>query len=228
MTYPGMDRRSLMALAALAPILALPGCATTGGWSLTDAIERLLTLSSQRAFALLLQPGGFYDSAVARIDVPEESRGSALLRRIAGGPVVRERLERLLNDAAEQGAERAAPIVADAIGSIRVTDALAIVRGGPHAATDLLEGQLGGGLIEAMLPELGEALRLADDPLVAELLRASTGVDVSGLVRSVADQANRGIWRAIAAEEAAIRADPRSTRDPVLIGVFGLGRAAGY
>lgn len=53
------DRRTLLSALAAAPLLALPGCANMPGFSLTDAVRELLTLSSQRAFAGLIQPGGF-------------------------------------------------------------------------------------------------------------------------------------------------------------------------
>jgi len=72
-----------------------------------------------------------------------------------------------------------------------------------------------------MVPELGEAIRVASDPLVAELLNAATGTDVGGIARRLAGEVDAAIWDEIGNEEAAIRADPRSTSDPVLIAVFG-------
>ena len=63
-------RRSVLGFGAAAGLLALPGCSSLPGLSLTEAIKRLLTLSSQNAFAELLQPNGFFDSQVARISVP--------------------------------------------------------------------------------------------------------------------------------------------------------------
>lgn len=159
------SRRTLIAGAALLPLLALPGCATgLGGFSLTEAIQRLLTLSSQRAFATLLQPGGFYDSQVARIALPDRlARSGSVLSQLLTTQIVRDRLARALNSVAERGAERAAPVVTQAISSLTVADALAVVRGGPDAATRVLEGQLAGELVEAMVPALGDALRIAND-----------------------------------------------------------------
>jgi hypothetical protein len=46
-----IERRQLLGAVALAPLLSLPGCAGTGGFSLVEAIRRLLSLSSQRADA---------------------------------------------------------------------------------------------------------------------------------------------------------------------------------
>lgn len=218
------SRRFVLASAALLPILALPGCATgIGGFSLTEAIQRLLTLSSQRAFATLLQPGGFYDSQIARIALPDRlARGGSVLSQLLATQLVRDRLARTLNSVAERGAERAAPVVSQAISSLTVADALAVVRGGPEAATRLLEREMAGGLIDAMVPSVGEALRIANDDTLSRALRLVTGYDISGVARDVADSANRGIWNAIAGEEASIRANPQATGDPLLIGVFAL------
>ncbi|QJQ32425.1 DUF4197 domain-containing protein [Sphingomonas lacunae] len=225
----GVNRRSLIRIGALAPLLTMPllaGCATgPGGFNLTEAIRRLLTLSSQRAFALLLQPNGFYDSQVARIELPQQLASSGgVLRQVLTTQVVRDRLARSLNSAAERGAERAAPVITQAISSITVADAMSVLRGGPGAATALLEQSLAGGLINQMFPAVGDALRIASDDVVARALRAATGYDVASLARDVSDGANRGIWRAIAAEEANIRANPQATNDPLLIAVLALAR----
>lgn len=221
------SRRLVLAAGVSVPLLSLSACASMGGgFSLVEAIRRLLTLSSQRAFAALLQPGGFYDHSLARIALPAQfAGGGSLISQVLGSAPVRERLARSLNSVAERGAERAAPIITDAITSISIADAISIVRGGSSAATALLEQQLGNGLISAMFPAVGDALRITSDDVVARALRAVSGYDIAGLARDVTDGANRGIWRAISAEESAIRANPQATNDPLLIAVFGLGGA---
>ena len=54
-----LPRRGFIAgsLATVA-VLALPGCATTGQVSFTEAIRRLLLLSTENAFLRLTAPGG--------------------------------------------------------------------------------------------------------------------------------------------------------------------------
>ena len=68
-----------------------------------------------------------------------------------------------------------------------------------------------------------QAMRIAQDPLVGQLISAAVGVDVGLAANRVAGSVNTTIWDEIGREEAAIRADPRSTNDPVLIGAFGVG-----
>jgi hypothetical protein len=129
-----------------------------------------------------------------------------------------------MNRAAVNAAQVAAPIVYDSIRSMSFSDAMALVRGSPTAATDFLERAMGDAIVEAMFPGVGNALRLLDNGLVNRVVRAATGIDFAGLQQHVTRNAARGIYRAIGREEAAIRADPGATGDPVLTGVFGVLR----
>jgi len=218
-----LTRRRLLAAGCLLPVLALPGCATLGGFGFEDAIRRLLTLSSQRAFARLLNENGFFEDEVARIPLPPELSGagavaSALLR----SSLVRDQLLRLMNHAAANAAEVAAPIVYDSIRNMSFADAVSLVRGGPTAATDFLQRAMGNAIVDAMFPGVGNALRLLDNGVINRVVQAATGIDFGRLQRHVTEAAATGIYRAIGREEAAIRANPRETGDPVIAGVFGV------
>ncbi len=221
-----LDRRQILLAGIAGTALTLPGCSSIPGFSMTDAIRRLLSLSSQQAFATLLQPGGFYDSNVARIALPDRlggSAGSGVLGAVLGSSIFRKRLQKELNRAAEKGAERAAPLVADAVRNVSIADAASIVRGGPEAATAFLRGQMGGKLIDAMLPGIGGALKLASNDVVGQAIKSVSGFDVNALASDINTKADNAIWKSIGAEESAIRADPQKTNDPLLISVFGLG-----
>lgn len=207
-----------------AAVIALPACSTMPGYSLTEAVRRLLLLSSERAFARLTAPDGYWDEQVAQIGLGNllGTRGD-VLSRILTSRLFKDRLEDAFADIAIEGSYRAAPIVTDAVRIIGFRNAIDLVSGGPQAATAALRGEMGGRLIDAMVPELGEAIRIASDPLVADLVNAATGTDISGIAQRLAGNIDDAVWAEIGAEEAAIRADPQSTRDPVLIGVFGAG-----
>lgn len=222
---PLLARRHLLRGAALLPLVAIGACTTPlGSYSLGDGIHRLLTLSSQRAFARLLQPGGFYDDQLTRITVPQQVAGGRdgdVLATILRTRAVRDRIAFALNDVAVDAADRATPVVLDAIRGLSVADAVSVLRGGPTAATTLLERQARGAVVEAMFPEIGGALRSDGAEILGAVIAARTGVDYTALARDVAEQAGSAIFRAIGREEAAIRADPLATRDPVLIAVLG-------
>ncbi|EAQ30710.1 hypothetical protein NAP1_08020 [Erythrobacter sp. NAP1] len=216
-------RRFLGTGLAGAALLALPACASyPGGISMTEVIRRLLLRASENAFARLTAPDGYWDEQVARIGLGSllGTRGDALTR-ILTSTLFKDRLEGVFADIAIEGSYVAAPIVRDAVDIIGPAAAIELVRGGPQAATQALRGELGGRLIDEMVPELGDAIRIANDPLVAELLNAATGTDIGGIAGRMADTIDSAIWSEIGREEAAIRANPETTRDPVLIGVFG-------
>lgn len=230
-----VTRRQVLISAICVPGVALSGCATLndlggglgGGFGLADALRRLLTLSSQRAFARLVQPDGLFGDALTRIDVPDQLGGagatsvlSALLRTAP----IRDRLLRQVNRAGSVAADAAVPVVTDAIRSLSFADAVSIVRGGPQTATSVLQQAVGGAVVERLVPGVGGALRLFDNAIVTQALRAATGINFAGLTNDVSRRTGDAIFRAIGREEAAIRADPRETGDPVLIGVFGLLR----
>lgn len=220
-----LDRRSIMrAGGAGAVLLALPACSTIPGFSLTEAVRRLLLRSTENAFARLTAPNGFWDQQVARIGLGEllGVRGD-VIGRILTSNIFKSRLEDTFADIAMEGSYRAAPIVIDAVRVIGLANAVELVRGGPRAATTALRGELGGRLIEEMVPELGDAIRIAGDPLVAELINAATGTDVGGIAQRLAGNVDDVIWNEIGVEEEAIRRDPEATGDPLLIGVFGAG-----
>jgi hypothetical protein len=218
-------RRALLAgVAGAGALLLLPACASTGrGFSMEEAVRRLLLAASENAFGRLTAPGGFWDEQVARVGLDQflGSRGNTL-SRILTSQLFKDRLEERFATFAIEASFRAAPVVTDAVEVIGFANALELVRGGPSAASTFLRLEMGSALIDAIVPELGEAIRLAEDPLIGEALGALTGVRVGEVASRIGREVDDAIWGEIAREEAAIRADPGGTRDPVLIGVFAV------
>ncbi len=221
-------RRAFLGLVAAAPV-ALAACTTPLGAALSpeEGVQRLLTAASQAAFARLIQPGGFYDDQLTRLALPApgEGRGGAVLAAVLRTEAVQRRLAIAVNDIAVDAADRAAPIVFDSIRRMSFADALSILRGGPTAATDLLRRETGGALVDAMFPEVTAGLRGDAFEVLTAALAAQSGFDVRALADTVSRQASQSIFRAIGREEAAIRADPRRTRDPLLIALLAGGAA---
>ena len=225
-SFQAPTRRALLTGAAGAgALLLLPACAGSGpAFTMEEAVRRLLLAAADNAFARLTEPGGFWDGQVAAIGLDQflGNRGNTL-SRILTSQLFKDRLEERFAGFAIEASFRAAPVVTDAVRVIGFDNALELVRGGPVAASTFLRGEIGTALLDAMVPELGEAIRLAEDPLVGEALGALTGVRVGEVASRVGRAVDDAIWGEIAREEAAIRADPQATRDPVLIGVFGAG-----
>jgi hypothetical protein len=220
-TNQSIARRGFLIGTAATGVMLLPGCQSLGGLSMVEALKRLLTLSGERAFAKLTAPGGFWDSEVARFELPTlfSSSGGVLKGLLTSGPF-KSQLQRQLNIMAEKGAERAAPVMLDAVRTLSVPDAIGIVRGGPTAATTFLRSAMGPALINAMIPGLTDAVSVSSDPILGQAIKALSGVDVGSVAQGIANRADNSIWYQIGAEESAIRANPQSTNDPLLIGVF--------
>ncbi len=218
-------RRALLGGAAGGAVLMmLPGCASTGGgFSMEEAVRRLLLLASENAFARLTAPGGFWDEQVARIGLNQflGTRGD-VLSRILTSQLFKDRLEERFASFAIDASFRAAPVVTEAVRVIGFQNAIDLVRGGPSAASAYLRQEVGTALLDAMVPELGNAIRLTRDPLLGEAINALAGVNVGDVASRIGRAVDDAIWGEIAREEAAIRANPGATRDPLLIGVFAV------
>lgn len=224
LSYAWTGRRTFLTGLSATGAIGLAACATVPKLSLEDAVQRLLRRSSQRAFSRLTADDGYWDDRIAAIglDTILGTRGN-ILAGILTSAVFKGQLQDAFGALAVEGSQRAAPLVTDAVRVIGFDAAQRLVRGGPTAATDFLRSELGMTLIEAMVPELGQAIRLARNPIVGQAISRLSGVDLAGVTGRLSNQINNMIWREIGIEEAAIRRDPRSTNDPVLIGVFGLG-----
>ena len=159
---------------------------------------------------------------MSRIELPYHLRkGGDKLTDFLTSAVFREKLEKGFAKMARRGAAYAAPRVVEAIRTTSIPDAQAVIRSGPSGATQFLRQAMGGSLIEVMVPELGEAIRVADDPLVAQAIASLTGLDnAGGLARNLAGQVDDRIWRAIGQEEETMRAHPETIRDPMLRHLF--------
>ena len=143
-----LGRRAFMGGALASGALLLPACQSFGGFSLTDAVRRLLYLSSERAFARMLEGGGFWDEQVAQVGFGEllGARGD-VVSRILTSALFKSRLENAFGDIAYEGAQRAAPLVTDAVRTIGIQNAIDLVRGGPTAATSFLRDSMGRSLV---------------------------------------------------------------------------------
>ena len=211
-------RRAMLGGILACAALTLPGCASLGPPSYVEVVRRLLEASTRQAFARLTEPDGFWDSAVARIDMPVLfGKTGTLLSGILRSNLFREKLQHQLNNLAEDGARKAAPVVADAVRRISIPDAIALLRAGKSGATTYLRDQMGPALVNAMIPELDRVMRIADDPFLSEAISSLAGVNIADAAHALALEADNAIWYEIGAAETQIRENPESTHDPVLI-----------
>lgn len=224
-----MNRRQMLIAALTSSTLLVAGCATPRREPEIDFVEvvrRLLLLAASRALADLMRDGGFYETVMNRIRLPRGLSGAGVDRNLMGvllSATFRDQFERVANRAAERGAAIAAPIVADTVRTMPVLDAMALVRGEPAAATGFLRNRLGPELARRMVPEIGQALRLTDVPVVNDYLARLGQVDIAALASDISGKAADVIYASMAREEAAIRTNPQATGDALLMRVFAAG-----
>ncbi|MDB5725610.1 MAG: hypothetical protein JWQ16_2364, partial [Novosphingobium sp.] len=210
-------RRQLLAGAGIAGLaLLVPGWAIAATTSRLDAARRLVRLATSRAFAKLSAPNGFWDSPVARFDLPE----LFVTGRRPLSPASREQLQRRLNLVAEAGARRAGQVARRTSGVITREDADAIVAGDATAGTSVLRARVGARMINEMIPAIERALRAERDPVVIAAVGKLSGVELRDVAKAVALKADSAIWYQIGAEEGDIRTNPQATGDTVLIGAL--------
>ena len=98
-----IGRRTVLTGMLAGGVLVLPGCSSMGGYSLVDAVRRLLFLSSTRAFARLTADGGYWDDAVKQLGLASflGNRGG-VLASILTSPLFKNRLDNAFADVAEK------------------------------------------------------------------------------------------------------------------------------
>lgn len=224
----------------LAALLSLAGCAellqeierasdATAGSTPADGLREALRVGTLRAVESLGKTDGYLGSSEVRIPLPGKLDGLArALRSIGAGGVVDE-FEVSLNRAAEAAAPLARDVFVDAIRRMTIEDAVTIVRGRSHEATDYLRRGSEPLLAERFRPIVSGKLDAvgATRELGALLDRASrlpfvdeTAVDLTDYVTR---KALDGLFHELGKEELRIREDPVARTTALLRKYFGQG-----
>lgn len=225
--------------AAAGAALLLPACAgggdlgglgggglagVGGAFSLADVLRRLLTLSSQNAFAHLSDKGEFWQEQIGQMDlVKMTGNGTNVLSRMLASSPFKSELEDQFVGLAAEASKLAEPLVFFQARNIYTNDATKLLRRRPGEATNFLRKEMGDKLIDAIVPGLGRDLRKANNPALGSLVSPLGEAEIDRLAKAFAKEIEEIIWAEIASEERAIRANPQDTGDLLLIRVFGEG-----
>lgn len=231
-------RSAVAALSSLALLLTLAPPTTAlanevASLSNKDAaagIKEALVKGAEAAVGQLGQPNGFLGNDRVKIPLPGSlQKAERSLRMFGMGRQVDE-LSDTMNHAAEQAVVRAKPILVNAVKSMSVRDAKAILLGDDDAATQYFKRATSADIQKAFVPIVQKAtarLQLADkynryagdaarfgliDPRDADLDSYITHKTMDGLFLLIADK------------EKAIRADPIGAGSSLLKSVFGATR----
>lgn len=190
-------------------------------------IKEALAVGTERAVSSLGRKDGYFANQAVKILMPDSIQKVADIARRVGFERQVDEFVLSMNRAAEAAAPLASRYFGDAIRDMSLSDARAIVTGGPTSATDYFRGKTHDKLYAAFKPvvsrKVGEvgATRAYGDmmsryervPLVGSL-----SVDLDDYVTR---KALDGLFHMVGEEEKSIRSNPAARTTDLLKRVFG-------
>jgi hypothetical protein len=218
-------------------VLALCGCAqlmssvdldvTDQSSTPEDGLREALRVGTERAVDLLSAPDGYLGNPEVRIPVPRELEKIAdALELIGAGDQVDEFVTSM-NRAAEAAAPVALGVFVDSIEKMTFEDAMTILRGQAHEATDYFREHAGPQLYQLFRPIVADKLRSVGATRAFNDLMDWTArlpfveKPVFDLDDYVTERALDGLFRSIARQEELIRDDPVARTTELLRKWFG-------
>ena len=204
-------------------------------------LKEALSIGTQNATGLLSATDGYFGDAAVKILLPEEAQViTKNISRLPGGDALVEKVVLSINRAAEEAAKEAAPIFIEAVKTMTITDAMAILGGGKNAATEYFRTKTKNNLVALYAPKISNAIdqklvgdlsaqsswnlltgkwnQLAKSPLGA--MASLTPVETN-LSQYLTEKAIDGLFLKIALEEEQIRTNPAARVNNLLCRVFG-------
>jgi hypothetical protein len=215
--------------AALGPELARSGFRLGGpdDATISAGLKEALQIGAERSVSRAARPGGFLEDPRVRIPLPPELDKLARGLRALGFDGAVDDLETAMNRAAERAAREAQEPLVDAVASLTIADARAILAGRDDAATRVLRSHSESALRERFAPVVEKAMRGAGVYRAYDELRARNRAlalladPTVELNRHVTDETLDGLFTLIADEERRIRSDPAARTTELLRAVFG-------
>lgn len=190
-------------------------------------LKEALSKGSQAAVATLGRQDGFLGNARVRIPLPQGLQQLEGMMRGLGMGRYADELVTTMNRAAESAVVEAKPLLVNAVKSMSVQDAKAILGGGEDAATQYFKRTTSAQLTRKFLPIVARAtqkVKLADKYNEFAAKGARFGlVDAkdANLNDYVTRKALDGLFLLIADEEKKIRQDPLGAASGIVRKVFG-------
>lgn len=204
----------------------------------SQGLKAALKVGTDTAVSQLTRVNGFYGNSLLKILLPPEAK--PIVDNISKVPVGKDLLEKAItgiNRAAEDAAKEAGPIFANAITSMSINDAFAILRGVDTAATNYLRRNTSSQLVNAFTPKISTSLNkkivfnTSGEDLYKNLINAYNTASLKGalfpqvtsntLTQYVTNRAVDGVFIKIGEEERKIRNNIAHRVSPILKKVFG-------
>jgi len=208
---------------------------STGGTGLSNddivnGLKEALKVGSNNAGSSASKTDGFFKDSLIKIPFPPDAQKVKDLAIKTGQQKQVDDFVLSVNRAAEQAAVKAAPIFANAILSMSISDGLSILKGSNDAATQYLKSKTSQQLHDAFLPIVKDAIASVNvtkywTPMASAYNKTTmfTGDKKvnTDLNEYVTQQALNGLFILLAQEELKIRQNPAARVTDLLKKVFG-------
>ena len=209
--------------------------------AIVDGLKSALNVGIENAVGKLGVENGFYNDASLKLLLPPDAKPiTNNIKLIPGGQDLVNKTILSINRTAEDAVKEATPIFINAIKQMSIQDAVGILYGKENAATEYLRKTTYPGLKAAFAPKVKGSL---NKPLVANVSTNQTWnllcTSYNGIANStvgrfsrmkpvnvnledyVTEKALDALFIKVAAEEKAIRSDPKARITSLLQDVFG-------
>ncbi len=193
---------------------------------IVNGLKEALKKGTEEAVTTLAKENGFYLDPEVKIPFPEEVQYVADKLKALGLSSLVDNFVKQMNHAAEEAVSKAGPIFFDAIRQMTITDAVDILNGNDHAATDYFRSKTYSQLVEAFKPDISHALNtLHVSDYWAKVTRAYNKLPLTKKVETdlpqyVTEKAIDGLFVKVAEQEKLIREDPKARTTELLKKVF--------
>ena len=197
---------------------------------IVNGLKEALKVGSNNAGSSASKTDGFFKDSLIKIPFPPDAQKAKDFAIKAGQQKQVDDFILSVNRAAEQAAVKAAPIFANAILSMSITDGLSILKGKDDAATQYMKDKTSQQLHDAFLPIVKDAIASVNvtkywTPITTAYNKTTflTGDPKvnTDLNEYVTQQALKGLFILLAQEELKIRKNPVARVSDILKKVFG-------
>lgn len=204
-----------------------------------SGLKQALSRGTTHAIETLGRKDGFWGNPAVRIPLPKRLREVASLARRLGQGAKVDAFQLSLNRAAEKAVPEVAGLFGDAIRRMTLKDAMGILHGGDHAATDYFRRAEGPRLAERIRPIVARATDSVGVTRRYKALMSGSEGGVLGSALALAERSGKdsnvdldtyvtnealdGLFKTIGEEELAIREHPAARTTELLRKVFGKG-----
>ena len=221
--------KNIVMVAAVTSMLLIAASATAELEQATiiSGLKEALSLSTEKAIALVGKTDGYFGNQAIKILMPEKMR---MVTDALGKMGMQKQVDEFIlsmNRAAEKAAPKAASIFGDAIKNMNLEDAQKILNGGDTAATDYFKLKTSDSIYTEFKPIIAATMGEAGTTRLFENImgKAKTLPLMSGTKFDLDDYVTRkstdGLFMMLGQQEKMIRINPGARSTDLLKTVFG-------